>query len=84
MIPPIRALYLRLYDEFAAQRIDSGDPAHWEIPADEIAYMEQIQTADDLGNYTDDGTGRFHALAYDCALALGLSKWDAQSIADDH
>lgn len=84
MIPPIKALYLRLFDQFASQRTDSDDPAHWEIPQDEIEYMEQIKTIEDLGNFTDDGTGRFCALAYDCALAMGLSKWDAQSIANDH
>ncbi len=84
MIPPIKALYLRLLDEAAAHKIDSAHPEIWEFDDNDIAYLEQIKTIDDLLNYESDSTGKREALAYDCALAMGLSKHDAMSVANDH
>lgn len=83
MIAPIRTLYLKLFDEFQSHKFDDPDGI-WVFHDDEIAYMEQIKSIDDLTNYVDDGTGRMSAMAYDCALAMGLSVWDAMSVANDH
>jgi len=54
------------------------------LPPDEVAYLQSIKTVDDIPAYQDDGTGRFNALAYDVAIAMGLGKWDAMSVAGDH
>lgn len=59
---------------------DTGRP----LEPDEIDYLVQIRSPADLLNYSDDGTGRLRALAYDAALALGLCEWDAESAAGDH
>lgn len=64
------------------ERLELAHPGA--LDEDEIAYLGQIRSVDDLHNFTSDGTGRFEALAYDAALALGLSKWDAMSVANDH
>jgi len=42
----------------------------------EIAYLESIRTSDDIGNFDHDNE-QMLALAYDAALALGLSKTQA-------
>lgn len=62
------------------QRIENttGEP----FEADESAYLEQIESESDLLNCVDDGTGRFSALAYDAAVAIGLSVTEANKIAD--
>lgn len=75
MIPPIQVLYQRLLTDW--------EPEGWEFTAEEIAYLEQITGPDDLLNYRSGNTAT-QALAYDCALALGLSKHDAMSAAGDH
>lgn len=88
MTPTIRALYLRLDAEWSGNRADipPDDTERlklWSFDAEDIAYMEQIRTIDDLLNYQDDGSGKMCALAYDCALAMGLSEHDAMSVAGD-
>jgi hypothetical protein len=54
------------------------------LPEDERDWLESIKTLDDLVDYTPDHTGRWQALAWDAAKALGLSNWDAGSVAGDH
>jgi hypothetical protein len=51
------------------------------LPQDEIDWLMSIRTIDDILNHPDDE--RFNDLAYDAALALGLSKHDAMSAAGD-
>ena len=101
MIPCIKAVYLKMFDEFQAHRheVDMPNilviseeeranmpkvPDIWVISEEEIAYMEQIETVDDLTNYTPSQNGHLQALAWDCAKAMGLSDWDAGSVAGDH
>lgn len=59
-----------------AERIqrDSEAPLTEEM----LAYLEQIQAASDLKNFKDSGNGDLVSLAYDAALALGLS--DVQAL----
>jgi len=83
MIPQIIELYLRLDGEFASHKYEESYEASWTWKPEDIAYLEQIKTIDDLGNY-DHNNDYLCALAYDCALAMGLSKWDAMSVANDH
>lgn len=47
----------------------------------EIAYLEQIKTADDLTNH--DGSELMKAISYDAALVLGLSETKAMIVAGD-
>jgi hypothetical protein len=54
------------------------------LPSDEWAWLSSIKSPDDLVNYTPDHTGRWQALAWDAARAMGLSEWDAGSVAGDH
>lgn len=84
MILPIRAHYLKLQSEFYEGRCNSDHPEIWELDEEEIAYMEQIKTVDDLLNYTPSSDGKMQALVYGCALAMGLSQHDAMSAANDH
>lgn len=83
MIPPIRKLFLRLDAEHASHRYEENYEKFWAWKPEDIAYLEQIRTVDDLTNY-DHSNDYLKALAYDCALAMGLSQWDAMSVADDH
>jgi hypothetical protein len=53
------------------------------LTAEMNAYLEQIQSADDLKNFTDGGNGDLVALAYDAALALGLSEIQARIISGE-
>lgn len=48
----------------------------------EYDYLEQIKTVDDVKNYTVDHD-LMSALAYDAALAMGLSRKQAEQIAGD-
>lgn len=48
-----------------------------------IAYLEQVGSIDDLGNFSDSGSGDLVALAYDAALALGLSDVQARIVAGE-
>jgi len=84
VIPVIRELYLRMVDDHAACAYESEHPEIWEFSQEEVDYLEQIKTVDDLLNYTPSPDGRMQALAYDCALAMGLSQHDAMSAANDH
>lgn len=83
MIPPIRELFLRLDAEYASYREEEAYEEIWAWKPEDIAYLEQIRTIDDLTNY-DHSKDYLCALAFDCALAMGLSKWDAMSVANDH
>ena len=53
------------------------------LDSDDISYLEQIKTEKDLTNYTDDGSGKMCALAYDAAIALGLTREQASVVAGD-
>jgi len=61
---------------------DNEYTAEEPMEAKEIAYLEQIQTVEDLTNY-DHNDGLLQALSYDAALAMGLSKREAMIIAGD-
>lgn len=80
MIPQIRELWLKMDSEIRAEWPD--DPKHW-IGDDEIAFLESIKTVDDILNYVNDERGDIAALAYDCAIAMGLSRHDAALASGD-
>lgn len=88
MIPVIKRHYLKMLNEWSGERADKinngEDPSIWDFDAEEIAYMDQIETVDDLLNYTPSTNGKMQALVYDIALEMGLSKHDAMSAANDH
>lgn len=74
---------MRLYTEYSGRRAASSDPLIWDFDQEKIAYMEQIRSVDDLLNFYSTRDGRMEALAFDCALAMGLSRHDAKSVAGD-
>lgn len=54
------------------------------LPDDEREWLSGVTCLDDLLDHPTDATGRWEALAYDAALALGATRWDAGSAAGDH
>lgn len=67
--------------EALKERIEKDSEAP--LTPEMIAYLEQIQSADDLKNFTDSGNGDLVALAYDASLALGLSDTQAQIVSGE-
>jgi hypothetical protein len=62
MLPKIRTMADRII-------ADCEDPAA--LDAEDLAYLEQIKTVDDLGNFTDASDDKMLTLALDAAKALG-------------
>lgn len=62
-----------MIEQIAKLRIELEE--EYDLSQEEIAYLEQIQSIQDLGNY-----GELADLAYDAALALGLSDEEAENI----